>query len=51
MDVVQNQIDMALDLLRFAKGIQDTVWETELKRRLGVLSKRRSKLRGRRTSC
>lgn len=51
MDVVQNQIDMALDLLSFAKQIEDSVWETELKRRLAVLSKRRNKLRGKRTSC
>ncbi|CAH1190070.1 hypothetical protein PAECIP111893_00153 [Paenibacillus plantiphilus] len=51
LDVVQNQIDMALDLLSFAKGIEDAAWETELKRRLAVLSKRRSKLRARRTSC
>jgi len=50
MDVVQNQIDMALDLLCFAKQISDEGWQTELKRRLGTLSQRRNKLRKRRTS-
>ncbi|GGD48304.1 hypothetical protein [Paenibacillus nasutitermitis] len=50
MDVVQNQIDMALDLLCFAKQISDEGWQLELKRRLGTLSQRRNKLRKRRTS-
>lgn len=45
MDVVRNQIDMALDLLMVAKLIQDTEWETQLKERLSVLSQRRNKLR------
>jgi len=50
MEVVTSQIDMALDLLSFAKELSDDVWVTELKRRLGVLGKRRTKLRQRRTS-
>ncbi|WP_308635890.1 hypothetical protein [Paenibacillus silvisoli] len=50
MDVVTNQIDMALDLLSFAKQIADEAWETELKKRLGVLNQRRNKLLQRRTS-
>ncbi|SFS48591.1 hypothetical protein [Paenibacillus sp. BC26] len=50
MDVVTNQIDMALDLLSFAKQIADEAWEAELKKRLGVLNQRRNKLLQRRTS-
>jgi hypothetical protein len=50
MLVVQSQIDMALDLLSFAKQIGDSEWEQQLKRRLGVLSQRRHKLRQKRTS-
>ncbi|GGG04467.1 hypothetical protein [Paenibacillus abyssi] len=50
MDVVHNQIDMALDLLSFAKQVGDAEWETQLKRRLGVLNQRRNKLNQRRTS-
>jgi hypothetical protein len=50
MDVALSQIDMALDLLSFAKQIGDTAWEADLKRRLGVLNQRRNKLRQRRTS-
>ncbi|WP_274649290.1 hypothetical protein [Paenibacillus humicola] len=50
MDVVHNQIDMALDLLSFAKQIGDAEWEAVLKKRLGVLNQRRNKLQKRRTS-
>ncbi len=50
MDVVSSQIDMALDLLCFSKQISDEAWESELKKRLGVLNQRRNKLRQRRTS-
>lgn len=50
MDVVHNQIDMALDLLSFAKQLGDEEWQQQLKRRLGVLNQRRNKLRQRRTS-
>ncbi|WP_028612071.1 hypothetical protein [Paenibacillus harenae] len=50
MDVVHNQIDMALDLLSFAKQIEDTEWQFVLKKRLGMLNSRRNKLRQRRTS-
>jgi len=44
LQIVQNQIDMALDLLSFAKAISDEEWQEQLKRRLAVLSRRRSKL-------
>ncbi|MGO4180107.1 hypothetical protein AB4Z17_02910 [Paenibacillus sp. TAF43_2] len=50
MDVVHSQIDMALDLLSFAKQIEDTEWQLVLKKRLGMLNNRRNKLRQRRTS-
>lgn len=50
LDVVSSQIDMALDLLCFSKQISDVAWESELKKRLGVLNQRRNKLRQRRTS-
>ncbi|OMF38691.1 hypothetical protein BK133_00320 [Paenibacillus sp. FSL H8-0548] len=50
MDVVYSQIDMALDLLSFAKQIEDTEWQLVLKKRLGMLNNRRNKLRQRRTS-
>jgi len=45
MEVVQNQIDMALDLLTVAKQLADEEWQTQLKTRLEVLSRRRDKLR------
>ncbi|MNO74406.1 hypothetical protein D3C76_654040 [compost metagenome] len=44
LDLVRNQIDMALDLLTVAKQIGDTKWEYELKKRLAVMSRRKSKL-------
>ncbi|MFF2481893.1 hypothetical protein [Paenibacillus sp. NPDC058071] len=50
MDVALNQIDMALDLLSFAKQIGDEEWQRELKNRLVILSGRRKKLKQRRTS-
>ncbi|MGG1312653.1 MULTISPECIES: hypothetical protein [Cohnella] len=48
--IVQYQIDMALDLLTFAKELKDAEWEQQLKRRLGMLAQRRHKLRFKRTS-
>lgn len=42
--IVQNQIDMALDLLSVAKLIEDEKWERELKQRLAVMSQRRLRL-------
>lgn len=50
LDIVISQIDMALDLLAVAKQIGDADWECDLKKRLGVLSARRTKLRQRLTS-
>lgn len=50
MTIVQNQIDMALDLLSFANQLGDSEWEQQLKRRLGVLSGRKLKLRQKRLS-
>ncbi|MEF2966940.1 hypothetical protein V3851_13955 [Paenibacillus sp. M1] len=44
MDIVQSQIDMSLDLLTVAKQIGDAKWESELKKRLAVMSRRRAKL-------
>ncbi|MBP2000486.1 hypothetical protein J2Z69_001517 [Paenibacillus shirakamiensis] len=44
LDIIQNQIDMSLDLLAVAKHIKDEKWESELKRRLAVMSQRRTKL-------
>jgi len=45
LDIVLNQIDMSLDLLTFSKLIEDEEWETQLKKRLHILSQRRNKLR------
>ncbi|KIL38897.1 membrane protein [Gordoniibacillus kamchatkensis] len=50
MDVVRNQIDMALDLLAVAKTIGDEEWEEQLKRRLQMLGNRQRKLQAKRTS-
>ncbi|MNW29854.1 hypothetical protein D3C74_67200 [compost metagenome] len=44
LEIVKKQIDMSLDLLTIAKQIQDEKWERELKRRLAVMSQRRSRL-------
>lgn len=43
--IVRNQIDMALDLLTMAKGLNDQEWEEQLKKRLAVLVQRRNKLK------
>ncbi len=43
-NIVQNQIDMALDLLAVAKKLEDVKWERELKTRLAVMSQRRLRL-------
>ncbi|WP_274363402.1 hypothetical protein [Paenibacillus thermotolerans] len=45
LQLVTNQIDMALDLLRVAKQLDDIEWENQLKNRLRVMSGRRDKLR------
>lgn len=50
MDVVHSQIDMALDLLAFAKQIADSEWEDQLKRRIVTLNARRNKLQMRRAT-
>jgi hypothetical protein len=47
LDVVRNQIDMALDLLSVAREFQDEEWQEQLKKRLKVLSERRTKLKTR----
>lgn len=48
--LVTNQIDMALDLLRVAKALDDAEWEHQLKNRLRVMSGRRDKLRRKKTA-
>lgn len=50
MDIVRCQIDMALDLLGFAKTIEDQEWEEQLMKRLQMLSTRRDKLKNKKTS-
>ncbi len=44
LDIVCSQIDIALDLLIVAKSIEDEEWENQLKKRLQIMSSRRSKL-------
>lgn len=44
MDIVLSQIDISLDLLSVAKQIQDKKWESDLKKRLAVMSQRRLRL-------
>lgn len=44
LDIVQSQIDLSLDLLTVAKQLDDAKWESELKKRLAVMSRRRAKL-------
>ncbi|WP_435921911.1 hypothetical protein [Paenibacillus sp. DYY-L-2] len=44
LDIVQSQIDLSLDLLTVAKQMNDVKWESELKKRLAVMSRRRAKL-------
>ncbi len=50
LEVVRNQIDMALDLLSFAKEIGDAEWQNALKKRLIMMGGRRKKLLERRAS-
>lgn len=44
LEVVTNQIDVALDLLIVAGQLKDEEWSLQLKKRLQVFGKRRSKL-------
>ncbi|BFH16057.1 hypothetical protein WJ0W_003244 [Paenibacillus melissococcoides] len=44
LELVRNQIDNALDLLALAKQWKDTQWESQLKRRLALMSRRRAQL-------
>jgi hypothetical protein len=44
LDIVNNQIDMALDLLAVAKYLKDEEWVSQLKERLRALGSRRRKL-------
>lgn len=50
LEVVRSQIDMSLDLLMVAKTIGDVEWEEQLKRRLNILSQRKSKLKNKRAT-
>ncbi|WP_248929964.1 hypothetical protein [Paenibacillus hamazuiensis] len=50
MDIVKSQIDMALDLLMVAKDLGDAEWEEQLKKRLKLLSQRKSKLNAKKAS-
>ncbi|TCZ74644.1 hypothetical protein E0485_19485 [Paenibacillus albiflavus] len=50
LQVVKYQIDMALDLLAIAKGLHDEEWIEQLKKRLTMLSSRRSKLTKRKST-
>ncbi|ANS73618.1 hypothetical protein AWM70_02695 [Paenibacillus yonginensis] len=47
LDIVKRQIDSSLDLLTVAKHIGDEKWESELKRRLAFMSRRRERLQHR----
>lgn len=44
LEIVKNQIDMALDLMMFAKQLNDEEWIEQLKKRLVVLGERKEKL-------
>ncbi|CAH8772487.1 hypothetical protein QJQ58_29535 [Paenibacillus dendritiformis] len=44
LELVRNQIDNALDLLALAKQWKDTQWESQLKRRLALMSRRKAQL-------
>ncbi|MBG9791433.1 membrane protein [Paenibacillus dendritiformis] len=44
LELVRNQIDNALDLLALAKQWKDAQWESQLKRRLALMSRRRAQL-------
>lgn len=50
IDIVTNQIDLSLDLLAFADSIDDEIWKEQLKKRLQMLSARRSKLWSRKSA-
>lgn len=47
LDMMRNQIDMALDLLIFARQTKDVIWQEQLKKRLKVLNERRNRLKQR----
>ncbi|WCR26997.1 hypothetical protein L3476_28135 [Paenibacillus thiaminolyticus] len=44
LELVRNQIDNALDLLALAKQWKDTQWESQMKRRLALMSRRKAQL-------
>ena len=44
LQLVTDQIDMALDLLSVAKALDDAEWQHQLKMRLLVMSRRKDKL-------
>lgn len=44
LELVRNQIDNALDLLALAKQWKDAQWESQLKRRLALMSRRKAQL-------
>ncbi|WP_108026114.1 hypothetical protein [Melghirimyces profundicolus] len=48
--VLREQIDMALDLLRVARQLEDGEWESALKHRLHVLGKRLARYRKAKTN-
>lgn len=48
--IIQTQIDMALDLLMFAKQVADREWEEELTNRLSILSRQRKHIEEKRSS-
>jgi hypothetical protein len=50
MEVVRSQIDMSLDLMMVAKAWGDVEWEDQLKKRLNILSRRRNKLKNKKTT-
>lgn len=47
LDVIKNQIDMALDLMSIATEMQDEEWKEQLKKRLMILGERKNKLNNR----
>jgi hypothetical protein len=50
MEIVNSQIDMALDLLTVAKSIADDEWEQQLKKRLQTLGARQNKLKNKKAA-
>jgi hypothetical protein len=50
MEIVNSQIDMALDLLSVAKTIDDTQWEQQLKKRLQTLGARQYNLKNKKAA-